>query len=106
MNTKQLWEADAEKIADKTGAALASVKSWQAMSELAAVKDIGPQYAELLERSGVHSIRQLKDSKPNDLLNLVREKQDSLEVNIQGNVPGHSLVKNWIDQARKHPAQV
>ena len=101
-NTEELWSADTEKVANKTGAPLVSVKSWQAMSELAAIKDIGPQYSELLERSGIHSIQQLKESKPNAVLELVREKQKSLDLNIQGNVPGHALVKNWIDQARKH----
>jgi predicted flap endonuclease-1-like 5' DNA nuclease len=101
-NTKQLWEADAAKVARVTGAPVSSVKSWQNMAELASVKDIGPQYAELLERSGVHTIDQLKSYNPDKLLNLVREKQDSLKVNIQGNSPGHATVENWIDEARDH----
>lgn len=101
-NTKQLWEADAAKVARQTGASLSSVRSWQHMAELASVKDIGPQYAELLERSGVHSIEQLKGYEPKKLLRLVREKEDSLKINIQGNSPGHALVENWIHEARDH----
>jgi len=101
-DTKQLWEANAFTMAKKTGAPLASVKSWQNMAELSCVKDIGPQYSELLERSGVHNIKQLKDYTAKTLLELVLEKEDSLKINIQGNTPGHDLVKNWIDQARKH----
>jgi len=101
-NTKQLWEADPARVARLTGAPLASVKSWQNMAELASVKDIGPQYAELLERSGVHSITQLKSSNPNKLLDAVREKQDSLKINIQGNSPGHATVEHWIAEARDH----
>lgn len=100
-NTEQLWNADAAMVAEKTGAPLVLVQSWQNMAELTCVKDIGPQYSELIERSGVHNIEQLKACKPNELLKLVREKQDSLNINIQGNTPGHDLVKNWIDQARK-----
>jgi predicted flap endonuclease-1-like 5' DNA nuclease len=101
-NTKQLWEADAVKVARKTGAALGSVKSWQHMAELASVKDIGPQYAELLERSGIHTIEQLKSTDPDRLLRLVRKKQNSLDVNIQGNSPGHATVEHWIGEARDH----
>jgi|GEM_PF-2109126 len=102
MNTKQLWNANAATVARKTGAASGSVKSWQAMAELASVKDIGPQYAELLERSGIHSIAQLKAYDTDKLLKLVRAKENSLDINIQGNSPGHATVENWIDQARDH----
>ncbi|HSU72581.1 MAG TPA: DUF4332 domain-containing protein [Candidatus Binatia bacterium] len=101
-NTKQLWQADAVKVAHRTGFPLSSVKSWQHMAELASIKDIGPQYAELLERSGVHSVRQLRGYAPNRLLKLVREKQASLKVRIQGNFPGLLTVKHWIAEARDH----
>jgi predicted flap endonuclease-1-like 5' DNA nuclease len=101
-NTKQLWEADTAKVAQKIGAPLSSVRSWQQMAELASVKDIGPQYAELLERSGVHSIGQLQSYEPNKLLRMVNEKQDSLKINIQGNSPGHATVEHWIEEARDH----
>ncbi|MBN2141874.1 DUF4332 domain-containing protein [Candidatus Woesearchaeota archaeon] len=102
LDTYQLWKANPVKVAQQTGAPLSSVVSWQNMAELASVKDIGPQYAELLERSGIHSIDQLKSYNANKLLNLVQQKQDSLNINIQGNTPGMPLVENWIDQAREH----
>lgn len=101
-NTKQLWNADAARVARETSAPLTSVKSWQNMAELACIKDIGPQYAELLERSGIHSIDQLKSSNPDKLLKRVRDKQDSLEINIQGNSPGHAMVEHWINEAKDH----
>ncbi|MGV8086886.1 MAG: DUF4332 domain-containing protein [Candidatus Woesearchaeota archaeon] len=101
-NTKQLWNSDAVKVSRKIGASVNLVNSWQNMAELSSVKDIGPQYAELLERSGVHTINQLKNYETNELLNIVREKQDSLKINIQGTSPGTLLVENWIDEARNH----
>jgi predicted flap endonuclease-1-like 5' DNA nuclease len=101
-NTKQLWEADAAKVARSIGAPVSSVKSWQNMAELASVKDIGPQYAELLERSGVHTIDQLKNYDATELLSIVTEKENSLKINIQGNTPGPALVENWIEEARDH----
>lgn len=99
-NTKQLWEADPAKVAYKAHVSIDTVQKWQHMADLARIKDVGPQYAELLERSGVHSVEQLKNSDPKKLLKLVRAKQDSLETNIQGNTPGYPLVENWIEQAQ------
>lgn len=101
-NTEQLWKADTGKIARGTGASLSAAKSWQNMAELASIKDIGPQYAELLERSGIHSINQLKNTNPTKLLKLVNEKQESLKINIQGNHPGHAMVEHWIEEAQDH----
>ena len=101
-NTEQLWRADAGKVARGTGASLSAAKSWQNMAELASIKDIGPQYAELLERSGIHSIDQLKNTDSDKLLKLVRGKQESLKINIQGNHPGHAMVEHWIEEARDH----
>lgn len=101
-NTKQLWQADAKEVAKKTGAPLASVISWQNMAELSSVNDIGPQYAELLERSGVHSISDLKKYETGKLLKLIKHKQASLDIKIQGNTPGHDLVANWIHEAKGH----
>jgi hypothetical protein len=94
QNTNQLWKANAAQVAAKTGASI--------NSELASVKDIGPQYAELLDRSGIHSIEELKNSNPHKLLRLVRKKQDSLKVNIQGNSPGKATVEHWIAEAQVH----
>ncbi len=101
-NTKQLWQADAARVARETGAPVSSVKSWQHMAELASVKDIGPQYAELLERSGVHTINQLKNYNADKLLKLVRAKEASLDISIQGNSPGHATVEHWIHEAKDH----
>jgi predicted flap endonuclease-1-like 5' DNA nuclease len=101
-DTKQLWTANAFYVSKQVGVPIATVKSWQNMAELASVKDIGPQYAELLERSGVHNIRELKTYDVKELLKLVQKKQASLKINIQGNTPGDSLVSNWIEQAKDH----
>ena len=101
-DTKQLWLANTFNVSKQIGVSAIIVKSWQNMAELASVKDIGPQYAELLERSGVHNIEQLKSYNVKNLLNLIQKKQASLKINIQGNVPGKALVENWIDQAKHH----
>jgi predicted flap endonuclease-1-like 5' DNA nuclease len=104
-DTEQLWKANPAKIVDITGASIVQVISWQNMAELASVKDIGPQYAELLERSGIHSIEQLKNYDAKKLLKLIDAKQDTLKINIQGNHPKNVMVEHWIDSARHHESQ-
>jgi predicted flap endonuclease-1-like 5' DNA nuclease len=101
-NTTQLREANATKVAHGTGASLGAVKSWQHMAELSSVKDIGPQYAELLEQSGIHSIDQLSSYNPDELLKLMNEKQDSLKISLQGNSADYATVEHWINEARDH----
>lgn len=100
--SRDLWNANAGEVAIAIDVPQRTVESWQHMAELSSVKDIGPQYAELLERSGIHTIALLKKCTPDALLALVRKKQDSLKVNIQGNSLGRITVANWIDQARSH----
>lgn len=102
FDTKQLWKANPVKLANSTGVSLTLVNSWQNMAELASVKGIGPQYAELLDRSGIHSIEQLRKTTPSKLLKLVRDKQNSIETNIQKSHPGPDLVESWIHQANIH----
>ncbi|MDO8628359.1 MAG: DUF4332 domain-containing protein [Nanoarchaeota archaeon] len=101
-NTKQLWEADATNIAKKIDVATATVEKWQQMAELIAISGIGPQYAELLQRSGIKSIVQLASSAPKHILTRVRRLQDSLKTKIQGSPLNIELVKRWIKAARNH----
>lgn len=104
--TKQLWSANAGKVAAALGIGVVTVQHWQQMAELMAVKGIGPQYAELLERSGVRSIEALAASDPDDLLKHVQMKQDSIDMSIQGNTPGEAIVASWIDAANDHQTMV
>ncbi len=103
--TKELWEADAVAVANKIRAPTKSVMHWQHMAELASIKSIGPQYAELLDRSGIHSIKELQSQTPNKLLRAVQDKENSVNVNIQGNIIGRETVKNWIHEARNYEGE-
>jgi predicted flap endonuclease-1-like 5' DNA nuclease len=103
-NTRQLWEADVEQVAAAIQAPVLTVDKWQQMCELIAIKGIGPQYAELLVRSGVKTIAQLRDSDETELVASVTKTQASVGPRIQGNTIGHASVGNWIRAARGHTA--
>lgn len=106
LNTQQLWQAKTSKVAASLGLDAKTVHNWQQRAELMAVSGIGPQYAELLERSGVRSIEDLATAKPKALLRHVQEKQSSIDANIQGNTPGEPIVSSWIDAANEHQIQM
>jgi predicted flap endonuclease-1-like 5' DNA nuclease len=101
-DTRDLWAANAAAIATSLDAPLSTVHKWQQMAELIAIKGIGPQYAELLQRSGVGSIAELRGCESKDLLERVTETQAGLEVRIQGNTIGNASVSSWIQAARDH----
>ena len=101
-DTRQLWEANAAQVASAVDVPVSVVHKWQQMAELIAVKGIGPQYAELLQRSGVGSIAELKASKPEALLASVTRTQGALDIRIQGNTIGQAGVTHWIQAARNH----
>jgi len=101
-NTKQLWEANALQVADAIKVPSQTVHSWQHMAELISIHGIGPQYAELLEQSGVHSVEQLKSYTPEKLLAMLRRKQETLDTSLQGTHIGPATVSHWIDEARAH----
>lgn len=102
INTKQLWESDARTIARKVDSNTKTVTNWQQMAELTAVHGIGPQYAELLERSGIGTIAQLAKKDAQILLTKIQRTQNALKINIQGNTIGKDIVTSWISEANKH----
>jgi predicted flap endonuclease-1-like 5' DNA nuclease len=101
-DTRQLWEANAAAVATSVDAPVSTVHKWQQMAELIAIKGIGPQYAELLQRSGVGSIAELKACDADTLLARVTKTQDALDSRIQGNTIGQASVAHWIKAARDH----
>lgn len=103
-NTRQLYEANVDALATLAKVPAATVNKWQQMSELIAVKGIGPQYAELLVRSGVKTIAALRVENEEDLLARVTKAQDGSDPSIQGNVIGIPRVAEWIHAARAHTA--
>jgi len=59
------------------------------------------QWAEMVERSGIHSIEQLKDSDPTTLAAQLRERQELLSGDLEG-APGKTTVERWVNEAKNH----
>ncbi len=74
------------------------------MVDLYRIKGIGSEYSELLEASGVDTVKELKNRVPANL------EKKMTEVNTQKKltrrVPTLAMVTDWIEQAKKLPAGV
>lgn len=97
----ELRGADAEGVAQGLGISATVVRQWQSMGELMEVPGIGPQFAELLVRSGVESVAQLRGHKPKALLEAINQANEGRKVRIQGRGVGPKTVESWIRAARR-----
>ena len=75
------------------------------MSDLSRVKGIGSEYSELLEKSGVDTVKELRNRNAENL----HAKMES--VNKAGRalvrkLPSKSQVENWINEAKKMDPKV
>lgn len=108
-NTDQLLVAGKTKkgrveLAEKTGISESLILKWVNMVDLYRVKGIGSEFSELLEASGVDTVKELKHRVPANLT------QKMVEVNTQKKltrrVPTQAVVAEWIEQAKTLPAAV
>lgn len=102
VDTEQLWEADPEEVADSLDVAKRRVRNWQDQGELMALDGVGPQYAELLVRAGIRSIPELEAWDPDPLFQAIEDKQEELDVRIQGSKLTQDRAATWIQQAAEH----
>ena len=78
-----------------------TVKGWSAMAELIKAKGIGKQYAEVLVRSGVKGIDDLKHRKPAPLAKSVNKFLRSVDSTVMKNAVHEGRAKQWIKAAKK-----
>lgn len=104
INTlEKLLEAGASKagrseISEKTGIADGHILNWVNRADLARIKGIGTQYADLLEESGVDSVPELAQRNAANLTAKMVEVNASK--NLVNRVPTESEVSDWIEQAK------
>lgn len=79
--SEQLLKAGAtpkgrKELADATGISPKLILTWVNHADLFRVNGVGPQFAELLEASGVDTVRELANRNPENLAERVREVND------------------------------
>ncbi len=88
-----------EEIVKQTGISHAQILRWVNHADLFRIKGVGGEYSELLEASGVDSIPELAQRKPDHLFaKMVAVNQAKKLVR---KTPAQSQVRRWVSQAKR-----
>lgn len=90
--------AGRDKIADDTGIEGKLILKWVNRADLARVKGIGTQYADLLEHAGVDSVPELAQRNAENLTAKMAEVNEAK--NLVNRAPSSSEVEAWIEHAK------
>ncbi|STX40645.1 putative RecB family nuclease, TM0106 family [Legionella donaldsonii] len=93
-----------QTIAEKTGISPKLILKWTNQADLARIKGISEEYSELLERSGVDSVLELAQRRPDNLHQALQATNEHNRLVRQ--LPSLSQVESWIIQAKKLPRAV
>jgi predicted flap endonuclease-1-like 5' DNA nuclease len=104
--TEALLEAAADQggrvaLANKTGLAQALILEWVNRADLMRINGVGEEYSDLLECSGVDTIKELRRRNPENLQKALQAVNS--EKNLVRRVPSVTEVEKWIAQAKELP---
>ena len=88
-------------LAQKTGIDEALILKFANHVDLFRVQGVGPQYAELLEASGVDTVKELANRKPENLVKKMEEVNE--EKHLVRRTPVLKSVTKWVDSAKALP---
>lgn len=90
--------ADRQALAEVTGLAEVDLLAWAHRSDLLRIKGIGPEYALMLTKAGVETLKELRRRNPTNLTRLLGDvgaKMPSVR-----RVPTGEVVASWILSAQ------
>lgn len=92
------------ELAAKTGISEGQLLKWLNRADLMRVSGVGKQFAELLECSGVDTVKELAQRNAENLAEAMTKVNAEKKL-TKGAVNG-DLVKGWVDQAKTMPAGI
>ena len=92
------------EIAEKTGISEKQILKWVNMVDLFRIKGVAGEFAELLECSGVDTVKELATRNADNLSAKMQEVNE--EKKLTRRVPTLDNVKDWIEQAKGLPPKV
>ncbi len=87
-----------KEIADGADISEKLILKWVNRADLARVKGIGEEYADLLEVAGVDTVPELAQRNPENLYNKMAEVNE--EKKLVRQLPAQSKVEDWVKQAK------
>ena len=94
--------AGRKALAEETGISPKLILTWTNHIDLFRIQGVGPQFAELLEASGVDTVKELKHRVAANLQAKMVEVNEAK--NLTNRVPSVGEVQKMIDQAKELPA--
>ncbi len=91
-------------VSEKTGVEASHLLKWANMADLMRIKGIGSEYSELLEASGVDTVKELATRNPDNLAAKMAEVNETKKLTRA--VPAASVVSEWVEQAGTLPAVI
>ncbi len=89
---------DRKRLADSTGISGTLILKWANRADLARVKGVGSEYADLLECAGVDTVPELANRNANNLHLKMSQLND--EKNLVRKLPSAVTVANWVSSAK------
>ena len=93
-----------DELEKKAGIGHKLILEWVNLADLMRIKGIGEEYSDLLEEAGVDTVKELKNRKPENLYEAVKEINDKKK--LVRRVPSLNNIKEWVRQAKELPAMV
>lgn len=88
-------------IAKETGIPEQHISRFSNMVDLFRIKGVGPQYSELLEASGVDTVKELAQRIPTNLLKKMDEVNGAR--NLSKRIPTEKELTRWVEEAKNLP---
>jgi len=101
------WGADTKgrkALAEKSGVSEKHILNWVNRADLARVKGIGEEYADLLEHTGVDTVPELARRNVQNLFTAMMEV--NTKKNLCQKAPTENQLEDWVGQAKKLPRVV
>jgi predicted flap endonuclease-1-like 5' DNA nuclease len=93
-----------KEIASDSGISEKLVLNWVNRADLARIKGVSTQYADLLECAGVDTVPELAQRKPENLQ--IKMSEINADKKLVRKVPSVSQVQDWVAQAKQLPRLV
>lgn len=91
--------AGRKALAEATGLAGPKILTWVNMVDLMRVKGVGGEFAELLQASGVDTVKELRRRNAANLA--VKMAEVNAEKKLTRAVPSEKVVTKWVDAAKE-----
>ena len=90
-----------EELALAAGISEKLILEWVNHVDLFRIKGVGEEYADLLEEAGVDTVPELKNRKPENLVEKMKAVNE--EKKLVRQLPTLGQVESWVEQAKKLP---